>query len=250
MFPVIGLTTYGRNAEGRYHLYASYTEAVRIAGGVPVLLPPGDDHPEILLERLDGIIFTGGGDVSPECFGGDDHPTVYGCDLERDRFELRLAERALASDMPILGICRGLQILNLVSNGDTLIPHVPDVFGAILHRIEPPNSQTRAQPTQHWVQVSPHSRLAEMVEAHKIPVVSWHHQAIKTAPAGWRITAQAPDGLIEAIEYPLHPWLLALQWHPEMSIDDGYQIKIFQAFVAAAQQRRKELRTAQIRGLS
>ena len=235
MFPLIGITTYGRKADGQYPLHASYIEAVRIAGGVPVLLSPGDAYLDVLLTRLDGIIFTGGGDVSPDCFGGDRHPTIYGLDLDRDRFELRLAELALASDAPILGICRGLQVLNLVSNGDKLIPHVPDVFDSILHRIEPPSSQTRAQPTRHWVQVSPHSHLAQIVEADCIPVVSWHHQAIKAAPAGWRITAQAPDGLIEAIEYPLHPWLLALQWHPEMSLDDGYQTKIFHAFVAAAQ---------------
>ena len=238
MLPLIGLTTYGRNATDEFHLYANYIEAVRLAEGVPVLLSPGEEHPGVLLERLDGIIFTGGGDVSPTCFDGDDHPTIYSVDVERDRFELKLAELALTSAIPILGICRGLQVLNLASRGDKLIPHVPDVFDTIQHRIEPPNIQTRAQPTHHRVEVNPASRLATIVKAHNIPVVSWHHQAIKAAPPQWQVAAQAPDGLIEAIEYPQHLWLLALQWHPEMSMDDGYQIKIFQAFVAAASRKK------------
>ncbi|MEM9004889.1 MAG: gamma-glutamyl-gamma-aminobutyrate hydrolase family protein [Cyanobacteria bacterium P01_F01_bin.86] len=234
-YPLIGITAYGRNSADEFRLYANYLEAVRKAGGVPVLLSPGETHPETLIEKLDGIIFSGGGDISPDCFDGDEHPMIYSLDLERDRFELKLAELALTSDIPILGICRGLQVLNLASKGDKLIPHVPDVFNSIQHRIEPPNVQTRAQSTNHWVQVSPFSRLASIVKAERIPVVSWHHQAVKTAPPYWQIAAQAPDGLIEAIEYPQHSWLLALQWHPEMSIDDGYQLKIFQAFITASQ---------------
>ncbi|PSN19616.1 peptidase C26, partial [filamentous cyanobacterium CCP5] len=178
--------------------------------------------------------FTGGGDISPECFGGDDHRTIYSLDLERDRFELRLAQLALTSDIPILGICRGLQVLNLASNGDKLVPHVPEVFADILHRIEPPHPDSRAQPVGHSVRVMPDSRLAQIVKSDEISVVSWHHQAIKALPPGWQLAAKAPDGLIEAIEYAPHPWLLALQWHPEMSIEDGVQLKIFQAFVLAA----------------
>ena len=234
-YPLIGITTYGRNANRQFHLYANYVDAVRRAGGVPVLLPPGEQHPSVFLERLDGIVFTGGGDVSPECFGGDDHPMIYSLDLERDRFELQLAKLALRAAVPVLGICRGLQVLNLASDGDKLIPHVPDVFTTVAHRIEPPNVQTRAQPTNHWVQVNPDSHLAQIVEAERVPVVSWHHQAIKTAPLNWQVVGYGPDGLIEAIEHAHHPWLLAVQWHPEMSLDDGYQLKIFQAFVAAAQ---------------
>jgi putative glutamine amidotransferase len=234
MPPFIGLTTYGRNAANQFHLYTNYLEAVRLAGGVPVLLPPGETQPEILLQRLDGLIFTGGGDVSPDCFGGDDHPTIYSLDAERDQFELQLAKLALTSTIPVLGICRGLQVLNLASNGDKLVPHVPDVFTKILHRIEPPNVETRAEPTGHEVYLKADSRLAKMIEADRMPVVSWHHQAIKVVPPGWQLAAEAADGLIEAIEYVSHPWMLALQWHPEMSIDDGFQLKIFRAFIGAA----------------
>ena len=234
MLPLIGLTTYGRNTADQFHLYANYLEAVRLAGGIPVLLPPGESRPEVLLERLDGLIFTGGGDVSPDCFGGDDHPTIYSLDSERDQFELKLAELALASVIPVLGICRGLQVLNLASKGEKLVPHVPEVFNQILHRIEPATLETRAEPANHLVHVTPGSRLADIVQTDAIPVVSWHHQAIKVVPPHWQLAAQAPDGLIEAIEYSRHPWMLALQWHPEMSIQDGFQLKILQAFVEAA----------------
>ena len=238
-YPLIGITSYGRNAAGEYRLYANYLEAVRLAGGVPVLLTPGETHPEILVERLDGIIFSGGGDVAPACFGGDEHPMIYSLDEERDRFELDLAQQVLRSDIPTLGICRGLQVLNLASGGDKLIPHVLDVFTDLQHRLEPPNVQTRAQPTQHAVTLKANSRLAKIFGAEQISVVSWHHQAIKAPPPSWELAAQAPDGLLEAIAQPAHPWLVAVQWHPEMSIHDGYQIKLFQAFIIAAKTHQK-----------
>ncbi|MEM6593012.1 MAG: gamma-glutamyl-gamma-aminobutyrate hydrolase family protein, partial [Cyanobacteria bacterium P01_C01_bin.73] len=137
--PLIGITSYGRNTKDEFHLYANYLEAVRLAGGVPVLLTPGEAHPDVLLQKLDGIVFSGGGDISPECFGGDPHPMIYSLDLERDRFELKLAQQVLQAAVPALGICRGLQVLNVASGGDKLIPHVPDIFLDIHHRLEPPN---------------------------------------------------------------------------------------------------------------
>jgi len=237
MLPLIGLTTYGRNAADQFYLDANYAEAVRQAGGVPILLPPGEARPEDLLQRLDGIVFTGGGDISPEFSQGNDHDLIYGVNLERDQFELQLAKLALTADVAVLGICRGLQVLSLASDGGPLIPHLPEIFTQFPHRIEPSTVQARAQPTRHEVTVSANSRLANAVNCDRFPVVSWHHQAIKTVPPGWRQVAQAPDGLIEAIEHQHSPWQLALQWHPEMSIDDGYQLKIFQAFIAAAANR-------------
>ncbi len=234
--PLIGITTYGLNADRQYHLYANYLDAVRQVGGVPVLLAPGEGQLDVLCDRLDGIIFTGGGDINPDAYGGESHRTIYSLDDERDRFDLALAKSALASSISILGICRGLQTLHLASGGKPLIPHVPDYFdGSILHRQEPPSPDDRASPVKHAVDVSPGSRLSAIVKAETIPVVSWHHQAAPMVPEGWVLCGQAADGLIEAIEHRNHPWAIALQWHPEMSLDDGYQIKIFQAFVEAAQ---------------
>jgi len=235
MSSLIGITTYGLNADGQYHLYASYLKAVRLAGGIPVLLAPGETHLGELCDRLDGIIFTGGGDITPGLYGGRPHPMIYSLDDQRDEFELALAKQILKTSIPILGICRGLQTLHLASQGKPLIPHVLDHFdGSIVHRQEPPDPSVRAKPVNHRVRVAPNSRLAEILPSDTIPVVSWHHQAIPTVPEGWAVAAQAADGLIEAIEHEQHPWALAVQWHPEMSIEDGYQLKIFQAFVEAA----------------
>jgi putative glutamine amidotransferase len=232
--PLIGITTYGINEREQYHLYANYLVAVRKAGGVPVMLAPGENHVDVMCDRLDGIIFTGGGDFNPETVKGEFHPTIYNLDDERDSFDLALARKALASPLPILGICRGMQTLHLASGGKPLVSHVPDYFdGSILHRQEPPSVNVRAKPTNHEVQVMAGSLLSAIMDSETMPVVSWHHQAVPTLAEGWVLCGQAADGLIEAIAHQHHPWALAVQWHPEMSIDDGYQIRIFNAFVAA-----------------
>lgn len=229
--PLIGITTYERNEAEQFVLYAAYVDAVRRAGGVPVLLPPGEGNSDRLIQRLDGLVFTGGGDIHPDHYNGDFHPTIYKIDVERDRFELDLARRAIRANVAVLGICRGMQVLSVVSGGQ-LLAHVPDTFGtSTLHREE------QISPTRHGVELVPHSRLARIMETTAVEVVSWHHQAVTTVPAGWQIAAHAPDGLIEAVEHRDHPWAIALQWHPELSAaHDPCQQRIFDAFVEAAQQ--------------
>lgn len=228
--PIIGITTYGRNEIGQFALYGSYVDAVRQAGGLPMLLTPGEPRLDALIRQLDGIIFTGGGDIHPDRYNGDSHPTIYKTDAERDEFELALAERAIAADLAVLGICRGMQVLS-VASGAQLLPHIPDRFGTgVLHREE------QITPTRHPVEILPGSQLAQIVGAPCLEVVSWHHQAITTVPPGWQVSAYAPDGLIEAVEHDAHPWAIALQWHPEMSAAaDPLQQRIFAAFVKAAQ---------------
>ncbi len=229
---LIGITTYGRKEAIPFSLPSAYLDAVRIAGGVPVLLPPGDSDPAILLEPLDGLIISGGGDISPEFYNGDTHPTIYSVDSERDIFELSLAQFALKNHIPVLGICRGLQILTVVSGG-TLIPHVPDVYGtSVAHRLEP--EPGKRLPTQHMVKINSESRLAKVIQKTQIPVVSWHHQALHTLPSGWRAVAHATDdGVIEAVEHQYHPWAIGVQWHPELSVNDPNHERIFKAFVQA-----------------
>ncbi|HEY9647494.1 MAG TPA: gamma-glutamyl-gamma-aminobutyrate hydrolase family protein, partial [Chroococcidiopsis sp.] len=132
--PMIGITTYGRNEKAEFHLYAAYIDAVRRAGGIPVLFPPGEPQGDRLLATVDGLLLTGGGDIHPDRYDGALHPTIYRLDAERDDFELGLAKLALRSGLALLGICRGLQVLSVASGG-TLLPHVPDVFGeAVAHR--------------------------------------------------------------------------------------------------------------------
>lgn len=227
--PVIGITTHGRNDVGEFSLLSTYVDAIRMTGGVPILLTPGEQHLDRILSLVDGLVFSGGGDIEPLHYDGTHHPTIYKIDPERDAFELALAKRALQHDLPILGICRGLQILSVVS-GAQLLPHVPDAVGeTVVHRM------SQCECTRHWVDVMPETRLAQAVGALRMEVVSWHHQAVKVVPPGWRVIAQAPDGLIEAIEHRQHAWAMALQWHPEMSAaTDPLQRAIFEAFIEAA----------------
>ncbi|KAM3093527.1 gamma-glutamyl-gamma-aminobutyrate hydrolase family protein [Phormidesmis sp. 146-35] len=225
--PIIGITTHSRNEAGELCLPGTYVDAVQLAGGSPILLPP--NQPDQILNILDGLIFTGGGDINPALYGGEAHPTIYAVDPDRDEFELALAKVALTTQIPILGICRGMQVLNVATGGD-LVPHVPDAYGdAIAHRLDHPR-----RPTQHDVQVFPDSRLAQILETKALTIVTWHHQAVRTFSADWRLAAQASDGLVEALEHQHHPWAIGLQWHPEMSAQDPAHLKLFQALVKAA----------------
>ncbi|MFQ5769018.1 MAG: gamma-glutamyl-gamma-aminobutyrate hydrolase family protein, partial [bacterium] len=115
--PIIGITTYGRDKSGNFYLHGKYVDAVRKAGGLPILLPPGETHIEQILNVVNGIIFAGGGDIEPSLYGGPPHPTISRVDSERDAFELPLARRVLHEDIPVLGICRGFQVLNVAAGG-------------------------------------------------------------------------------------------------------------------------------------
>ncbi len=230
--PIIGVTTYSRNEVGNFHLPSAYLDPVRAAGGVPILLTPGESDLARLLNVLDGIVFSGGGDIEPEQYGGQPHHAVYAVDPERDEFDLALAKLVLQSNLPILGICRGMQVLNVASGGN-LVVHICDRYGTeILHRTEQPR-----HPVEHVVQVQPASRLAKILGQTEMPIVSWHHQAVDRLAAGWQVVASAADGVIEAIEHQHHPWAIALQWHPELSAEAPWHQRLFQALVDAAAQR-------------
>lgn len=232
--PLIGITTYGRNAENEFTLPAEYVEAVRRAGGIPVLIPAGETEIDALLSRLDGLILSGGGDVDPELYAGAKHIEIYMVDPERDGTEMRLARQVAANGMPTLCICRGLQVLN-VALGGSLVEHLPDEVGeAITHRNPPPGHAQISSYALHPLRVDASSRLADVLGTTEVEPASWHHQAVRRLADGLRVIAQAEDGTIEAAEAPEHPWLLAVQWHPEITAaDDPAQQRIFDAFVAA-----------------
>jgi putative glutamine amidotransferase len=233
--PVIGLTTYGRGEANRFSLPAPYVDAVRRAGGVPILLPPGEAQADELLKRLDGLILTGGGDLDPAWYRGEPHPAIYMVDPERDRAELGLVAQIRASGLPTFGICRGSQVIN-VALGGTLVEHLPDQVGeSIAHRLPP------REPTAHAVTLTPGSRLADMLPAREFSAPSWHHQAVRRLAPGLRAAAQAPDGTIEAIEFPEHPWLIGVQWHPELAADnDPVHQRLFDELVKAAATRQRK----------
>lgn len=230
--PVIGITTYGRDERGRYTLPSDYVAAVERAGAVPVLIPPSPAHAQRYLELVDGLILAGGGDLDPAHYDGDTHETLYGIDARRDELELELARRLVRRGQPTLAICRGMQVLN-VALGGSLIEHLPAVVGEdVLHRAPP------REPTPHAVRVEPGSRLAAIAGAVEFAPMSWHHQAIRTVAPGLQVVARAPDGTIEAVEQPSHPWLIAVQWHPELTAaTDPVQQRLFDALVNAAKNK-------------
>jgi putative glutamine amidotransferase len=233
--PRIGITTYGRNPDDRFTIPAKYVDATRRAGGLPLLLAPGEPRLPDFLDLLDALILTGGPDVDPVLYRGARHPEIYGIDRERDTSDLQLARHAVTTKLPTLCICRGTQVLN-VALGGTLVEHLPDVVGEkILHR-----GKERAY-TPHAIRIDEHSRLAEILGATETSPMSSHHQALRDVAPGLTIVARAPDGVIEAVEMRDHPWLVAVQWHPESTAaEDPMQQRLFDALVAAARRRRDE----------
>jgi putative glutamine amidotransferase len=231
--PLIGVTTYGRDAEGRYALPVEYVQAVRRAGGVPVLLPPGESDVEEVVALVDGLVLAGGGDLDPASYGRERHPATERVDPERDAFELALVQALVARRVPLLGICRGCQVVN-VALGGTLHQHLPDVVGEALAHWGP----REAPLPRHPVQVEPASCLARTLGETRAEPVSWHHQAPDRVAPGLRVVARAEDGTIEALELPAHPWLLAVQWHPELSAaEEESQQRLFDGLVGAARRR-------------
>lgn len=238
MRPVIGITTYGR-ADKRvdnplfdehFASPAPYTDAVRRAGGVPVLLPPGTDEVGEWLHLADGFILTGGADIHPDHYGGDiAHPDLLPTSADRDGAEMAFTRALLAHGAkPALFICRGLQVLN-VALGGTLHAHIPDIRGDDIHRGDDGGW------TLQGVDVTPGSGLAAAMQATRVDTYSGHHQAVDRVADGLHVTATAPDGIVEGLEVAGHPFALAVQWHPEVSAhSDATQQTLFNSLVAAS----------------
>ncbi len=227
--PLIGITMYGRSEKNEFSLPAEYVDAVRRAGGIPVLLPPGEESAERWMETVHGFVLAGGGDIDPDLYGGTRHKTVYMVDAERDRTELTLTRRLLRSTVPLLGICRGCQLIN-VALGGTLVEHIPEVYGEKLRHRVPPR-----EPVPHTVSIDADSRLARILGHSEVTASSWHHQALREVASPLRVVARAPDGVVEAVEMPQHRWLLAVQWHPELTAaSDLVQQRLFAALIEAS----------------
>lgn len=227
--PLIGITTYPRNDDGSFTLPALYVEAVRRAGGLAMLVPPGEPRLDLLLDRLDGLLLTGGGDIDPALHGGRQHESIYNVNAERDASEIALVRAWLPHRKPLLGVCRGCQVIN-VALGGTLIEHVPDAVGEdVLHRLP------ARRPGTHDIRVAADSALASVIGATSFPAASWHHQAIRQPATSLRPVAWAPDGVIEGVEMPDHPWILAVQWHPELTAaNDPLQQRLFEWLIEMA----------------
>ena len=218
---------------------ADYVESVKRAGGEPVEVAAGVENPEHILKRVDALLLTGGADVDPNLYGEAPHPTFESAEAGRDAFEIALSRAAVKSGMPLLAICRGMQVLN-VAMGGTLIQDIPsEVAGALSHSVPEPRFAIA-----HEVWVARGTRLSKLLADHMedgetCHVNSRHHQAVKIAAPGFDVTATSPDGVAEAMEKEDESFCVAVQWHPENFWRTGEFRSLFEGLVEAANARKK-----------
>jgi putative glutamine amidotransferase len=226
--PLVGITTYLAPAKWSYWdleaalVPAAYVQAVQRAGGRALLVPPADDAVDETLDRLDGLVFSGGSDLDPELYGQNAHEETSGVVRRRDDAELALLEGALERDMPVLAICRGSQVLNVARDGD-LVQHLPDVVGDEKHKHTPGTF------SDHDVLLQPGTKLAGLL-GNRAPVKSHHHQGFGRLGEGLRVAAHAEDGTIEAVEDPEQRFAIGVLWHPEA----GDDARLFEELVKQA----------------
>lgn len=216
--PLIGLTTYRKISQDSgsllYGLMRSYVEAVAAAGGIPLLIPLGLDNDDLssILQRLDGLVLPGGGDIDPEAYRGVPHEKLRDIDNDRDRVEINLAREAVQSRKPFLAICRGHQILNVALGGtmwEDLAAQMPD---SMRHDYYSDGARTDRP---HTVQVRQGTLLARILDSGEVPVNSLHHQGLRDLAPDLVASAISPDGLVEGVEIEGHPFAVGVQWHPE-----------------------------------
>ena len=232
--PLIGLSVAREIAPDgiqRDFVRSTYLDAIRLAGGIPVLLaniPESQDT----FKQCHGLLLTGGGDFDPRRYGEGDQGTKWdGVSQDRDEAELLLIQTAYSLAMPVLGICRGIQALAVASDG-TLVQDIPKRYPSS------PIQHFQALPRQevtHVVNIEQSSRLAEILGAHKVRVNSFHHQAVNMVPPHWIVSARAEDGLIEGMERPDYSYAIGVQWHPEDLVNGHHEARqLFNSFVHAA----------------
>jgi len=228
----------GRSGANYHTSYAPNAYSIERACGLPVLIPCGlqDETLRGIYERLDALFIPGGPDVDPKNYNAEPHPALGNVDPIRDATELKVIRWAVDDDLPIFGVCRGHQVMN-VALGGTLIQDIPSLVQTdLLHDQEKGLSPARIA---HEVTIQPDSRLAEIVGSTRIEVNSLHHQAVERAAPNTHVTAYSPDGVVEALELPDHNFVLSVQWHPEVMYvqnGDAASERLFTAFVNAARE--------------
>jgi putative glutamine amidotransferase len=239
--PVIGICT--ALARARWGVWErdaallaySYIAAIQRAGGLAVMIPPDgrfEDEPDGILDLLDGLILAGGSDIDPACYGADPHPETHHTVPERDRSELALARRAIERDLPVLGICRGMQLIN-VAFGGTLAQHLPEELGHEEHRRTPGSFDD----ADHDVRLRPGSLAARAAGEELHGTKSHHHQGVATVGAGLEVTGHSVlDDLPEALEAPDRRFVLGVQWHPEAD----ERSRVVGALVEQARERKSD----------
>ncbi|GAB6158463.1 gamma-glutamyl-gamma-aminobutyrate hydrolase family protein [Desulfotomaculum varum] len=234
MRPVIGITSSYDRESGRTYLSRYYVEAVQAAGGVPMVLPCilAEDQAEEILAAVNGLLLSGGVDVDPLLFGEQPHPLMGDICPARDRFELALTRLALARDLPVLAICRGIQLLNVAAGGTLW----QDVSLAVQQPLKHDQQAPRWYGT-HTIQIQAGSRLAA-AWGHSAVVNSFHHQAVNRVAEGFQVTARSADGIVEGLESNRHTYVVGVQCHPECMYQDTRILALFESFVQAAMHKR------------
>ncbi len=229
--PLIGIGSDVAQKKGereRAFAYTTYIESLRRAGAVPVVIPPQPENAEAIVEGLDGILLAGGDDCDPMVYGEEPHPAVETMDPRRQNNELTLARVARERGIPTLGICLGVQVMNVAAGG-TLIQDIDSELRTDIEHASDPSNRHR-----HDVLIEHGTRLAAILGERELNVNSSHHQAIRHVGEGLRVTAQAPDGIVEGLEDPTHPFYVGVQWHPEDMAGEPSAATLFGAFVDAA----------------
>lgn len=239
--PIIGIGSDVHVTPGkrdRAFAYLTYTEAVRRAGAIPLLIPPQPENADELMDALDGVLLAGGFDADPALYGEEAHPAVEPMDPRRQSNDLALAEAARKRGVPTLGICLGLQVMNVAAGG-TLIQDIESQHDTGISHASVPEDRAR-----HEVIVEAGTRLAGVLNPGEYTVNSSHHQAIRNVGDGLRVNAHAPDGIIEGVEDPRHPFYMGVQWHPEDMPGEPSASMLFARFIAAALEHAKAKRLA------
>ncbi|GAA0316330.1 gamma-glutamyl-gamma-aminobutyrate hydrolase family protein [Bacillus carboniphilus] len=229
MKPMIGITSHVE-LDYKHTLNHDYIQAVIDAGGLPVILPVGiDEDVDQLVDKLDGFVVTGGGDIDPTLFGEEPHRNLGEISPGRDSFELALIKKALEADKPIVAICRGIQIMNIAVGGDMY----QDIYAQTDNELLQHGQKATRNHLAHFVHVEPDSLLAQIADTTKFKVNTYHHQAVRNVPLPFKISGTASDGIIEAIESVEHKFVLGVQWHPEGLAYKGDEIskRIFRRFI-------------------
>jgi len=236
MKPIIGITCDYDWERYTYQLKAGYVEGISRFGGQPFIIPslcgtPDAENINLIISRIDGLLLSGGQDVHPRFFGEEPHFAIGRVNPQRDDMELVLCRQAVKSGMPVFGICRGVQLLNIALGGDIYQDLISQrgKQGLICHN----------QPAPKWfgfhdVHIAEGTRLHQILGTTSISANTFHHQAVRRLAPGLRCAAKTSDGIIEAVEDSNHPFLIGVQWHPECMLEDPRMIKLFNAFVESS----------------
>jgi len=234
MKPIIGITASMELSDTAYTTSEDYVQAVIQSGGIPFILPylTNEEDVEVMVEKIDGLYATGGYDIDPTLFNEEPHPQLGAIIPARDKFEIMLIKQILKVGKPILGVCRGCQILNIVAGGDMY----QDIYEQIDRPLIQHQQRAPAGHGSHYVQVEKKSLLYKLTEKEQLKVNSRHHQANRHVPETLLVSGRSSDNIIEAIESKEHDFVLGLQWHPENMLieqNDESAIKIITGFIDA-----------------